>query len=72
METMKFKTTIKCAGCVEKVTPALNRIAGTENWKVDIQAPDKILTITPEESVQAGDVIKAMNELGYKAEKLDE
>lgn len=71
METLKFKTTIKCSGCIAKVTPALNEAVGEDNWKVDIQAPDKVLTIAPGEQVNAADVVKAIEAAGYKAEKLN-
>lgn len=70
METLKFKTTIKCAGCVSKVTPFLNDAAGKENWEVDIQNPDKILTIATDKNVPAEKVIKAVQDAGYKAERV--
>lgn len=69
METLKFKTTIKCSGCVAKVTPVLNEVVGEDNWQVDIQAPDKILTIASEE-VNPADVVNAIEGAGYKAERL--
>ena len=69
METLKFKTTIKCSGCVANVTPVLNEVVGEDNWQVDIQAPDKILTIASGE-VNPADVVKAIEGAGYKAERL--
>jgi copper chaperone len=45
METLKFKTNIKCGGCVATVTPYLNKFSDIEKWEVDTQNPDKILTI---------------------------
>jgi copper chaperone CopZ len=71
METLKFKTTIKCAGCVGKVTPYLNATAGEDNWEVDINSPDKILTIVKEKDITEAEVIKAITEAGYKAERVD-
>jgi copper chaperone CopZ len=70
METLKFKTTIKCSGCVSKVTPVLNEAVGEDNWEVDIQAPDKVLTIASEDQINAADVVKAIEGAGYKAERL--
>jgi copper chaperone CopZ len=67
MEKLKFKTTIKCTGCIEKVSPYLDAAVGTENWKVDITNPDKVLTIS-NESIDADTVIKAVRDAGYKAE----
>lgn len=68
MEVLKFKTTIKCMGCVTNVTPFLNKVAGEDNWEVDIQNPDKILQVEIEQDVTATDIIKAIQEAGYKAE----
>ena len=35
MEILKFKTNIKCGGCVETVTPFLNEEQSIRNWQVD-------------------------------------
>lgn len=67
METLNFKTNIKCSGCVAGVTPALNEIAGENNWKVDIQNPDKILTVAAE-GTTAQDIIQAVQKAGFTAE----
>lgn len=67
METLKFKTNIKCSGCVAGVTPALNEAVGEDNWKVDIQNPEKILTVVTE-GTSAQDIIKAVQKAGFTAE----
>ena len=69
METLKFKTNINCSGCVASVTPTLNKKFGEQNWQVDTQDPKKILSIKTE-SADAQNVIKAVQEAGYKAEPL--
>jgi copper chaperone len=68
MEATKFKTTIKCSGCVAKATPELNEILGESNWNVDINNPSKILTVKG----QADDkkIIEAVERAGFKAEKI--
>jgi copper chaperone len=68
MEALKFKTTIKCSGCVAKVTPFLDEALGKDNWEVDYNNPLKVLTVV-EEKDQAK-VIKAVEKAGYKAEVL--
>lgn len=70
METLQFKTNIKCSGCVAKVTPGLNKTAGENNWKVDLQTPGKILTVVAEEASQTN-IIAAINGAGYQAERLN-
>lgn len=68
METMKFKTTIKCSGCVANVTPFLNEAVGEGKWKVDVTNPSKVLTI--EDETKESKVIEAVTRAGYKAEKI--
>lgn len=69
METVQFKTNIKCAGCIEKVTPVLNELAGEDNWEVDLQAPDKVLTVSAD-NVDETAIRQAIEKAGYRAETL--
>jgi copper chaperone CopZ len=69
METMKFKTNIKCSGCVGKATPYLDEVAGADNWSVDLANPEKVLTISAG-NLRAEDVIRSVQEAGYTAEQL--
>lgn len=68
MKTSKFRTTIKCSGCVAKVTPFLNEALGEDNWEVDYNNPAKILTVAGEKDNI--EVIQAVEKAGYKAEAL--
>ena len=70
METLKFKTNIKCGGCVATVTPYLNKLSDIEKWEVDTQNPDKILTIVGKPELDGQQVIDTLKDAGYKAEKL--
>lgn len=70
MKTLKFKTNIKCAGCLARVSPNLNEIAGEDNWEVDINTPEKILTVVSDE-VDESSVIFAVNEAGFKADSIN-
>ena len=45
MTQFKYKTSIKCNGCIEKVGPELNATHGIEKWEVDLTHPDRILTV---------------------------
>ena len=67
MNTLKFKTNIKCGNCVAAVTPHLNALSGIDSWVVDLKDPDRILTVqTNEADVET--VRKAVETAGYKAE----
>ena len=54
-------------GCVDKVTQALNGAVGDGNWEVDLQSPDKSLTVKTEDA-GADTVVAALATVGYKAE----
>ncbi|HEX8561585.1 MAG TPA: cation transporter [Flavobacterium sp.] len=69
MKTLTFRTDIECSGCVSKVTPRLDELAGAENWRVDVQSPDKTLTINAEADEQ--EVIQTLQQLGYHAIRID-
>ena len=69
METLKFKTNINCGGCIAKVTPSLNETIGENNWQVDTQNPNKILTVSGTE-VNKSEVIRAVQKAGFKAEEV--
>lgn len=68
MEAKKFKTNIKCSGCVATVTPHLNEVAGEDNWQVDLTDPSKLLTVTGD--VGEEKVKEALRKAGYNAEKV--
>lgn len=68
METAKFKTTMKCAGCVAKATPFLNEALGENKWTVDINDPSKVLTVQGESDTTK--VVQALEKAGFKAEKV--
>lgn len=69
METVQFKTNINCSGCVAKVTPVLNEVAGKDNWKVDTEKPGKVLTVSAgsldEKQIQA-----AVENAGFIVERI--
>lgn len=69
METLKFKTNIKCGGCVAKVTPGLNETAGIDQWEVDINNPEKILTVTSDSKEHQ--IVAAVKDAGFAIEKID-
>jgi copper chaperone len=68
MEAIKFKTDIKCSGCVAKATPHLNAALGEDNWEVDTANPSKVLTVVGE--VNEGKIKEAVAKAGFKAERL--
>ncbi|MGQ1889955.1 heavy-metal-associated domain-containing protein [Thermophagus sp. OGC60D27] len=69
MKTLKFKTTIKCNGCVSTVSPFLEESNNVTHWYVDLESPDRILTV--ETDGEAKEIIGLLQKAGYKAEVVD-
>ena len=64
-----FKTTNKCSGCIATVTPHLNALEGVENWEVDLESPNRVLTVESSGATEA-QIIDTVTSAGYKIEKL--
>lgn len=45
MKKLKFKTNINCMGCVAQFTPFIQNEPGVKSWNVDVNTPDKLLTV---------------------------
>lgn len=58
-------------GCVTTVTPFLNKAAGVNAWKVDLNDPERVLTVDLESADAVAAVKQALQEAGYKAEALN-
>ena len=64
---MQFKTNINCGGCIAKVTPFLDQVAGAGKWSVATANPSKILTVE-NESVTSEEIEAGLDKLGYHAD----
>jgi len=70
MKTQQFKTTIKCTGCLAKVSPFLNEKLAPEEWNVDIFTPSKILTVKSD-NITAEEIEEKVREAGFEIERLE-
>jgi copper chaperone CopZ len=68
MDTIKFKTNIKCSGCLSKVTPVLNEKVGEGNWDIDLFTLKKTLTVHTKEGEAS--IISAVKNAGFTAERI--
>ena len=66
MNTIKFKTNIKCAGCIATVGPFLNKSVGEGKWEADVNSPEKILTVYTDKPAE--EIIAVLKEAGYAGE----
>ena len=71
MESLKFKTNINCGSCVKAVTGFINDVEGVENWNVDTQNPDKILSVQGE-GLQVTNILEAVKDAGFEIVELAE
>jgi copper chaperone len=69
METLRFKTNLKCGGCVNAITPGLKNIESIENWAVDLADPDKVLEISAQEDISET-VMDSVKKAGYQISRL--
>jgi copper chaperone len=67
MKTLKFKTNIQCTNCLAKVTPKLNEQNDIESWNVDLQDPERTLTVNTA-NLNPEDIKKAVLKVGFVAE----
>ena len=63
---MQFKTNINCGGCIKAVTPSLKAVSGVTHWEVNIENPDKVLTV--EGNASASEIIQAVKNAGFDIE----
>ncbi len=63
---MKYKTTLKCAGCVNAVRKGLDEKLGPDNWSVDLDQPVKYLEVKDE--VSLSELKPIFEKLGYQIE----
>ncbi|POY35360.1 hypothetical protein C3K47_14945 [Solitalea longa] len=69
MMLLKFKTNIKCTGCIATITPELNGLKEVKHWEVDLASTDKVLTVEGE-NIQSSQVKDALKSVGYQAEEI--
>ena len=65
MKKLDFKTNINCENCIRSVTPFLNEVDSIDLWKVDINNPEKILSVEFEEDGNAEEVMDAVKKAGF-------
>ncbi len=70
MKTYKFKTNINCGGCVSTIKPHLDQAEGVEDWDVNTNHKDKILTVHTTEHTREEKVRDIVSAAGFTADPL--
>jgi len=70
MKTLRFKTNLKCAGCMYAIKPYMDGIEGIQSWDVDLNSPNKEVEVvtdsgSPKKIRKA--IEKGISEAGYNA-----
>jgi len=69
MELVKIKTDLSCKHCVMKVEPLLKNGNGIVDYSIDLEHPDKLVTISSDGS-DIDALISGFKKAGYQAKKL--
>ncbi len=69
MNTIKFKSNIKCGGCIAAINESMNEMVGENQWEVDLSSENRILTVKTE-NVTSEEISEKLKNLGYTAEKI--
>ena len=69
MSTYIFKTNINCGNCIRSVSPALNALPEVDQWQVDTENSEKLLTVEIEEGERPELIIQAVQAAGFKIEQ---
>ena len=69
METLRFKTSLKCGGCIKAITPGLESLNIINKWSVDLESPDKVLEVEASEDI-SDKVIDSVKKAGYTISRL--
>lgn len=66
---LRFKTNLNCSNCVSKVQGDLDAATGVQEWNVDTDNSDKILTVKGNGITEA-EVVTIIKKKGFKAEAI--
>lgn len=71
---MKFKTNARCSGCKARILEAMNDKFPNAQWDMDLEDADKVLEVhgVPENSETAAEVVKTLEETGFKGSWLQQ
>ena len=69
METIRFKTNLKCGGCIKAINTGLESLNIIDTWNVDLDNPDRVLEIKAPEDVSE-QVIESVKKAGYQISRL--
>lgn len=66
-DALSFRTNIMCNGCIAKVKPILDDAVGIASWKVDLDSPDRVLSVVSDGMTQ-DEIMALVRNAGFTIE----
>ncbi len=72
MKRLRFKSSLKCNGCVNAIKPGLEAIKDIKLWRVFLDVEDKVIEVETDkdEEAVANSVQQVVTNAGYIIERL--
>jgi len=73
MKTLKFKSSLKCNGCVNAIKPFMDSVQEISSWSVNLESSDKIIeAVIDNQDIVALEekIIKEITKIGYSIERI--
>ena len=71
MELISYKTNIKNETGLQRAAPFLNRAVGSANWQLDLESPDRKLTVFSPGIINEMQIEDAIHKAGFSALNMD-
>lgn len=65
----RYRTSIMCNGCIAKVKPILDSAEGVASWSVNLDTPERILSILPDGVVEE-ELLAQLRGAGFTVERI--
>lgn len=70
MKELRFKTNINCENCVRAVSGFIEEVENLEQWSVNTDNSDKILSVKGKENLEAAHIVEAVEDAGFDIERI--
>lgn len=73
MQTLRFKTSLKCNGCIDAIKLGMDTISGIKTWRVFLDVQEKTLEVDLDDSNTeeiADTVAETVTKAGYSIERI--
>lgn len=74
MKTIRFKSNLKCQGCIKAIKPGMDNLDELKSWRVFLDVNDKIVEVETDADTDkvAEKVQDVASKAGYNLEKLED